>query len=301
MKRFPNGVDKPAFYQQRHPEAPPPGVRREVLPERHRADRRGRPARSADRRIADDAALHDAARGDFAGPVVLARGRSAARRIRCAIDLDPGDGAGFDKVLDVARWVKDELDSARHSGVPKTSGSRGLHIYIPLPKKTTYESGQLLCQIDRDDRRRRSIRRSRRSSAWCKQAAARHGLRRLPAEHPRQDAGVRRTRRARATTPACRRRSPGRRSREASIRATSRSARHSRASARSAICGQNCARCGRSTSIPSSPGAPARPLPTGAADDGFRRFTGRSEASTLVRLSRVVDWRGRPPRAQWSY
>jgi bifunctional non-homologous end joining protein LigD len=32
-------------------------------------------------------------------------------------------------------------------GVPKTSGSRGLHIYIPLPPKTTYESGQLLCQI----------------------------------------------------------------------------------------------------------------------------------------------------------
>src|SRR4029453_1120872 len=33
MKRFPNGVDKPAFYQQRHPETPPPGVRRVVLPE----------------------------------------------------------------------------------------------------------------------------------------------------------------------------------------------------------------------------------------------------------------------------
>ena len=33
MKRFPNGVDGPAFYQQRHPEKTPPGVRREVLPE----------------------------------------------------------------------------------------------------------------------------------------------------------------------------------------------------------------------------------------------------------------------------
>ena len=55
MKRFPNGVDKPAFYQQRHPEAVPPGVRREVLPDARRADRRGRAARSAHRRIADDA------------------------------------------------------------------------------------------------------------------------------------------------------------------------------------------------------------------------------------------------------
>jgi bifunctional non-homologous end joining protein LigD len=31
--------------------------------------------------------------------------------------------------------------------VPKTSGSSGLHIYIPLPPHTSYESGQLFCQI----------------------------------------------------------------------------------------------------------------------------------------------------------
>jgi bifunctional non-homologous end joining protein LigD len=31
--------------------------------------------------------------------------------------------------------------------VPKTSGSRGVHIYVPLPPHTSYESGQLFCQI----------------------------------------------------------------------------------------------------------------------------------------------------------
>ena len=31
--------------------------------------------------------------------------------------------------------------------MPKTSGSRGLHIYIPLPPGTSYESGMLFCQI----------------------------------------------------------------------------------------------------------------------------------------------------------
>jgi bifunctional non-homologous end joining protein LigD len=64
-----------------------------------------------------------------------------------AIDLDPGEGTTFSHVLDVARWVKEELDRFHIPAVPKTSGSRGLHIYIPLPKKTTYDTGQLLCQV----------------------------------------------------------------------------------------------------------------------------------------------------------
>ena len=64
-----------------------------------------------------------------------------------AIDLDPGDGTTFDDVIDVARWTHDELERLDIPAVPKTSGSRGLHIYIPLPKKTTYETGQLLCHL----------------------------------------------------------------------------------------------------------------------------------------------------------
>jgi bifunctional non-homologous end joining protein LigD len=50
-------------------------------------------------------------------------------------------------VLDVARWVKEVLDRFRIPAWPKTSGSRGLHIYIPLPPRTSYATGQLLCQI----------------------------------------------------------------------------------------------------------------------------------------------------------
>jgi bifunctional non-homologous end joining protein LigD len=50
-------------------------------------------------------------------------------------------------VLEVARWVHDELETLRVPSVPKTSGSRGLHIYIPLRPGTSYESGMLFCQI----------------------------------------------------------------------------------------------------------------------------------------------------------
>jgi bifunctional non-homologous end joining protein LigD len=64
-----------------------------------------------------------------------------------AIDLDPSEGATFATVLDVARWVRDELETLGVPGVPKSSGSRGLHIYIPLPPHTSYESGLLLCQL----------------------------------------------------------------------------------------------------------------------------------------------------------
>jgi bifunctional non-homologous end joining protein LigD len=64
-----------------------------------------------------------------------------------AIDLDPGEGATFEQVLDVARWVKEELDRYGIPAVPKTSGARGLHIYIPLPPHTGYDVGQLLAEV----------------------------------------------------------------------------------------------------------------------------------------------------------
>ena len=50
-------------------------------------------------------------------------------------------------VLDVARWIRDELDALGALGVPKTSGADGLHVYIPLPPGTPYEAGLLFCQI----------------------------------------------------------------------------------------------------------------------------------------------------------
>ena len=64
-----------------------------------------------------------------------------------AIDLDPQPGATFAQILDVARWVQDELDRLKVPGFPKTSGSEGLHIFIPLPPGTPYAAGMLFCQI----------------------------------------------------------------------------------------------------------------------------------------------------------
>src|SRR5262249_1999781 len=64
-----------------------------------------------------------------------------------AIDLDPMPGVTFETVLDVARWVHQELESIGAQGFPKTSGAEGLHIYIPMPKGTAYQAGMIFCQI----------------------------------------------------------------------------------------------------------------------------------------------------------
>ena len=47
-------------------------------------------------------------------------------------DLDPGDGATWDNVLDSARIVRDALETLGMPPFVKTTGSRGLHIYVPI-------------------------------------------------------------------------------------------------------------------------------------------------------------------------
>lgn len=146
MKRFPNGVAKHAFYQQRHPESPPPGVRRELLPDDiEPIDEEG----PRDRLIGGSLTtlLYMTQLAAISQDPWFSRVADPSHQDYCAVDLDPGDGAAFGQVLDVARWVKDEMDRLGVPGWPKTSGSRGLHIYIPLPRGTTYESGELLCHL----------------------------------------------------------------------------------------------------------------------------------------------------------
>jgi bifunctional non-homologous end joining protein LigD len=147
MKRFPNGVDDPvAFYQQRkQKERPPAGVRIEVLPQD--IDPIDEP--DTERFIGGSliTLLYMTQLAAISQDPWFSRVQSPMDADYVAIDLDPGDGATFAQVRDVACWVRDELEALRVPGFPKTSGSRGLHIYIPLPADTSYESGQLFCQI----------------------------------------------------------------------------------------------------------------------------------------------------------
>jgi bifunctional non-homologous end joining protein LigD len=146
MKRFPNGISTQAFYQQRHPERVPSGVRRQVLPKSVEPITEDGPR---DRLIGGSLTtlLYMTQLAAISQDPWFSRVADPLHADYAAIDLDPGDEATFGNVLDVARWVKDELDRLGIPGVPKTSGASGLHIYLPLPKGTTYDTGQVLCQI----------------------------------------------------------------------------------------------------------------------------------------------------------
>lgn len=64
----------------------------------------------------------------------------------CVIDLDPGK-ISFDKVIETANVVRQVLDSLQVPSFPKTSGSTGIHIYIPLGAKYNYEQSRQLAEL----------------------------------------------------------------------------------------------------------------------------------------------------------
>jgi len=64
----------------------------------------------------------------------------------CILDLDP-DQTTFDQVIEAALAIKDILETMGITGYPKTSGSRGMHIYMPLGAKYTYEQSRELARV----------------------------------------------------------------------------------------------------------------------------------------------------------
>ena len=52
-------------------------------------------------------------------------------------DLDPVAGASFEKVVEAALFLRQALDSLRIPSYPKTTGSKGIHIYIPIQRGPT--------------------------------------------------------------------------------------------------------------------------------------------------------------------
>ena len=65
----------------------------------------------------------------------------------CIIDLDPGKKSTFDHVINTAQITKEVLDELNVVSFPKTSGSSGIHIYIPLGARYTYEQSKEFARV----------------------------------------------------------------------------------------------------------------------------------------------------------
>ncbi len=67
------------------------------------------------------------------------------------LDLDPSEKNSFDDVIETTQVVKEVLNLAGIEGYPKTSGSSGIHVYIPMNAKYSYDQvkdfGHLLMQM----------------------------------------------------------------------------------------------------------------------------------------------------------
>ena len=121
MKRYPNGIAASPFYQHRAPDKVPPGVRIEKVT----TGSETRPHLVGGSLIT---LLYTAQLASISQDPWFSRVGSASMIDHAAIDLDPPDGLPYARVLDVARWVRDELAILKAHGSAKTSGACGLHI-----------------------------------------------------------------------------------------------------------------------------------------------------------------------------
>jgi DNA ligase D-like protein (predicted polymerase) len=88
------------------------------------------------------------------------------------VDLDPSPGVGFAEVREVAVVVRDVLEDHELTGWPKTSGSRGLHVFVRiLPQWNFTEVRRAALALAREVERRRP---GLATSKWWKEE--RHGV-----------------------------------------------------------------------------------------------------------------------------
>jgi len=139
MRRLPDGIEGHAFFQHRAPDDVPGGVRRHAIPDDEV------PARIVGGNLAT--LLYQVQLAVLSQDPWFSRAQSPHDADFAAIDLDPADGVPFARVRDVARWVRDELGLLGVDGHVKTSGARGLHVYLPMRPGTPFESAQLFCRL----------------------------------------------------------------------------------------------------------------------------------------------------------
>ncbi|HEY8965491.1 MAG TPA: non-homologous end-joining DNA ligase [Candidatus Methylacidiphilales bacterium] len=134
MKRYPNGVAAPFFYEKQCPRPTPPFV------ETCRVKRRSRPGEIRFCVVDNLPTLVWAANlGDLELHTFLSRAPKIDRPTQVVFDLDPGPPAGIVDCARVALLLRGMFESLKLESFAKASGSKGLQVYVPLNTETDYE------------------------------------------------------------------------------------------------------------------------------------------------------------------
>lgn len=140
LKRFVKGIDEEAIFQKRAPKNRPDWV--DVAELKYRSGT-----------SAEEAVIHDAAGLvwavnlgciDFNPHPVRAEDLDHPDELR--VDLDPMPGVEWPQILDVAMVVREVLGDHGLTGWPKTSGSRGFHIYARIDPRWPYRQVRLAAE-----------------------------------------------------------------------------------------------------------------------------------------------------------
>ena len=134
MQRFPDGIGAGGFFQKDAPDYFPDWIERAELRKHNGAVRYV---------VANDAAtlVYLANQGCITPHLGLARRDKPNHPDRLVFDLDPS-GRDFGKVQDAARHLKVLLDDLDLTSFVQTTGSRGLHVIVPLDRSADFDEAR---------------------------------------------------------------------------------------------------------------------------------------------------------------
>ena len=136
MKRYPDGWQGSHFFQKQAPSHMPEWIKRVPFPAS---------TREGENKVIDYALVDDElALLWMANMACIDMHAWSSRKDKpdhpdwVMFDLDPAEGATFEDVVTVAGLVKETLDLLDLEASPKTSGSRGIHILVPIARRHTF-------------------------------------------------------------------------------------------------------------------------------------------------------------------
>ena len=135
MKRYPDGVDGEFFYEKNAPKHRPDWVKTAPVYSRHNR-------RTLDFILAEDLPtlvwLANLASLELHTSLSLAQ--DLARPTMMVFDLDPGPPANVVQCAQVGLWLREVFEHFGLRSFPKTSGSKGLQVYVPLNTPVKYDA-----------------------------------------------------------------------------------------------------------------------------------------------------------------